>query len=1045
MLDAYGGMMSLLSHLREAHGYEKIAFVRGPEQHQSANDRYAAYRDFHAANGMGIDEALVTSPLPWDEGRRAVEELLDRRGLVPGQSFQAVVAASDLLAFWFLRGLEARGYQVPADVAVAGFNDSPESLLSTPPLTTVAMPFKEQGAKGLEMLHEMWEGSKEPEEIVLPARLVVRESCGCPSMEAELAERAERGDAGALLSAECEATGDASLAGAIFRAAASAGLGEAETIAWMEPLARAFADDLREGSSKRFPAMLGRILDREVHGARGAASWQNAISSLRRAAAALVPGADPATVSGIVARARVMIGQAMARRGTFERWSAEEDAKKLRSLGRALLMSYSVEGVASLLAERLPGVGIDHAYLALRGEGGFRLVMALREGRALELPPQGLPLGEGGRIPESLLPRTRHCLVFESLFSADEALGYLAMGGRLENGVAYEELRGFASSAIKGALLFEAAREARELAEKADRVKTRLLANVSHELRAPLAIIVEEAEGGNPDAARIATNARYQLKLVNDLLELSRAEIEEIDLAREYLDPAGLIAECFESFDRGGDGVEWRLEAPESLPTVLIDPSRIRQILYNLLDNARRHTARGRITVSARIEPPFLVIEVRDTGEGIARDKLEAVFEPFFTTGSGQAGASQGVGLGLAISRQLAILHGGRIDLSSVEGEGSRFSLHIPLPRFGEAQSKGEKPERAARVIVAAGFGAIPPEVVRLSSEGYEIKPLPLDALGDWPEGEAPPEAIALDASSIGSAGWKALRRLRRDPRLVETPLLLFDSGGGRMRGVAMKRPGAERDLSIFIEASCAPEARGPALIVDDDQAQRARIAKILFRGFPSLPLLEASSSAEALASMQAQAPSIVILDLVMPGGGGEQVLEAMRADERLREVPVIIMTNKLLGEADLARLESYSHLVVQSKGVWTDDEIMRISSLALDDALGSSSSPVAKRALGWMLRNYEKPFSRWQLADAVGVSEDHLSRAFHRELGIGVWDFLNRYRIHKAKELLKATSLPVGDIAEKVGYSDQSYFCRVFRKLSGLSPQAFRQGGANH
>ncbi len=1035
-IDDYSGMLAVLSHLHDVHGFTRIAFIRGPQRHISANDRYRAYLDFLKLKGLAYDPALVSEPLPWDEGATALEEFLDRRRLIPGESFQAIAAASDLLAFWFQRGVQERGYQVPADIAVAGINDSPESRLSAPPLTTIAMPFREQGARGLSLLHDMWEGGSDPSELVLPASLVVRESCGCLSVEAELA-----GEAEAVLPTGKPSGDDDCFEAMLDRATRAAGLGDAEKEAWMRPLVQAFAAEL-ETDHGRFLAILSRILDRVVHGDGEAASWQNALSSLRRDAFLAAPEAALEKVAGLIARARVMTGQALARRGIFAGWTAEERAKRLRSLGRALLMSYSVEGIAALLAGRLPAMAMRHAYLAVRDGASTRLALAMRDGARLELTPGGPELGEPGWIPAEYLPAGRYSLIVEALHVGDEALGYLVLEAGPESGLVYEEIRGYVSSAIKGALLFRDAQDARLRAERADKVKTRLLANVSHELRTPLGLIVEEAEGPAPDLSRIAANARYQMKLVNDLLDLSRAEIEEIDIAREYVDPRPLLLECFSSFHAGVSGdVRWTASLPERLPAVLADPARIRQILFNLLENARRNTEHGSVGLSARVDPPWLVVEVRDTGPGIPRDRLEAVFEPFFTAGSGQPG---GVGLGLAISRHLALMHGGRIELDSEEGAGSAFRLVLPLPRLGPETAAAERPGDA---LLAIGFEAgLPPEVERLAAQrNLRIHRLDAGDFQSWESGSPPPSAIAIDSGAMGQPGWKALRRMRRDPRLVEAPLLLFDDQGskGGLRGIALKQPGANRELALMIEAGCGLGGSGPALIVDDDAAQRGRMREVLAAAFPELETIEAGDVDSAMSAMASRVPSLVLLDLVMPGRGGEELLDAMKADERLSNVPVIVLTNKLLTDDDLRRLERHSRLLVQSKGIWTDAELAAAARLALDDELNPNARPVVKLALAWILRNYERPFSRWQLAEAIGVSEDHLSRAFHRELGLGVWEFLNRYRIRRARELLSATSLPVGEIASSVGFSDQSYFCRVFRKLSGVSPVAFREHGS--
>ncbi len=1059
-LDAYGGMRALLEHLRDVHGYERIAFLRGPARHASAADRFRAYRDFLADRGLPWDDSLVSSPLPWDEGEKALSELLDRRGLVPGQDFQAVAAASDLLAFWFLRGLQDRGYQVPADVAVAGFNDSPESRLLAPPLTTVAMPFREQGRRGLAALADLWQGAREIDDALLPVSLVVRESCGCPSREVRLAGgrpeppgRAAPEDGHGGLPPEA-------LEAAVEEAARESGADDRSREAWIRPLVQAFRDE-GSPSGGRFLATLGRVLDRMVHEEGPGLSWQNAVSVLERCLAGLSGGPDPARAQVLLSQARVMIGQAAARRSEFRQWSAGESAKRLRSLGSALLTTYTVPGIAEALAERLPPLGLLHAYLVLDDpDGKERLVLALRDGRREDLPEEGLPVVSAAELPSELLPPGRFTLVLEPLFVNEEALGCLALDGRTGRGTMFEELRGFVSAAVKGALLFASAAEARARAERADRLKTRLLANVSHELRKPLGLIQDEARDldpaeGRPDdgrlarsLARIADHARYQARMVNDLLDLSRAEIEEIDLAREYVHPGTLARDCLESFLRGSPGeggpgpVEWEAEIREPLPLAWLDPVRVRQILFNLLENARKHTERGTVRLSVRAEPPWLVMEVSDTGRGISPERLPEVFEPF--AGDGEGG---GIGLGLAISRHLAVLHGGRIDAASEPGAGSRFTVRLPLPGTGLPSVRTVPGQPWA---AAVGHGTPDPAILEsLRSAGWELRGA--DRLSEEVPGpgDSAPGALVLDPRAMDASSWSLLRRLRRNPRLLEAPVLLYESlgdagpgpGGGVPAGplpppreiLARLLDGRSEDLLTLLGS--------PILVADDDPAQRARLREFFSRDFPGFELAEAGRGDEARTLLAERVPALAVLDLGLPGATGQEVLDYMKSEERLRHVPVIVLTGRFLDESDLLRLDRHSRVVVQVKGIWTDEEFGRTVRLALRDELGAGS-PAVKRALAWILAQYGKPFTRARLAQAAGANEDHLSRLFHRELGIGIWDFLNRFRMRKARELLAATSLAVSEVADRVGFTDPSYFCRVFRKLCGTTPQAYRESG---
>jgi AraC-like DNA-binding protein len=169
-----------------------------------------------------------------------------------------------------------------------------------------------------------------------------------------------------------------------------------------------------------------------------------------------------------------------------------------------------------------------------------------------------------------------------------------------------------------------------------------------------------------------------------------------------------------------------------------------------------------------------------------------------------------------------------------------------------------------------------------------------------------------------------------------------------------------------------------------------------------------------------------------------------MRANPNLRQVPVIILSNKILSLEDVKRIEKHTHVTLQSKGIWSEGETIAALNRAIfgTDTLPVQTSGLVKQAVAYFHQNYARPISRWEIAEAIGVSEDYLSRVFNRELNISPWDYLNRYRILHAKHYLLNSTENISAIARQVGFKDQAYFSRVFHKITGMSPQAFRDSG---
>jgi YesN/AraC family two-component response regulator len=192
---------------------------------------------------------------------------------------------------------------------------------------------------------------------------------------------------------------------------------------------------------------------------------------------------------------------------------------------------------------------------------------------------------------------------------------------------------------------------------------------------------------------------------------------------------------------------------------------------------------------------------------------------------------------------------------------------------------------------------------------------------------------------------------------------------------------------------------------------------------------------------LRAGKPVLAVLDIAMPGMTGIELVKLMRADARLRAVPAILLTSKVISLEDVRALEGSSRVILRNKGVLTSEaEAAEASRFVSGDYRNSGASgDIVKRAVAFINEHYGSALTRWQLADAVNASQDYLSRIFRQELGITPWHYLTRLRIERAKELLAASSESIALIGARVGFPDQAYFSRVFKKVEGVAPQAFR------
>jgi signal transduction histidine kinase/AraC-like DNA-binding protein len=628
--------------------------------------------------------------------------------------------------------------------------------------------------------------------------------------------------------------------------------------------------------------------------------------------------------------------------------------------------------------------------------------------------------------------------------------------------------------AMSNAELYSEALEAQAEAEKAARLKTRLLANVSHELRTPLNTILgfvrpvidphtHHGADLSPalvnDLQHVYHSAEHLLRVINDLLDLSRAEIDALDLHPEVLEPRSFLEDVFHSIAANAsspDDITWHLQLPNRLPLIQADPVRLRQILLNLLSNAQKFTEKGQVTLGAEVIPPHLHIWVQDTGVGIPADWQERIFEPFVTaerahsshTESG-AQRSEGIGLGLSITRRLVALHQGSMTLESQRGQGSTFHIYLPLPSLGEQPATRFLPSAQPVLLLISAQSQPAAEIATFSArQGLEIRHLQAGEDPDAVLKETLPVALAWDLASATPADWMTVQRLRHHPQLCQAPFILYGQGQGDGPRLALgmtnliTKPVSGASLLEAINALRLPRSVGPILIVDDDPQARALYQGMVEDGLTGYPVRLAGDGLAALEVMDEETPCLVILDLIMPEMDGFEVLDWMRRNQKTRRVPVLILSGRMLTIEDIKQIEQHALVTFQSKNILSEEETTATLHRMMvgTDVLPPQTSALVKRTVIYLQENYAHPLSRPEIAEHIGVSENHLSRIFRRELGISPWDYLNRYRIKQAKELLVNTRGTITSVALQVGFNDPAYFSRVFRKQVGQSPSAFRK-----
>jgi DNA-binding LacI/PurR family transcriptional regulator/anti-anti-sigma regulatory factor len=463
----YESMGEILTHLIEDHSYRRIAYINrtGSGPHQ---ERYRAYVDTLAKYDIPLDPKLVLSS-------RIDLPNFDEHGLRPGVDFEALATSDDHFALPALQALQAQGIRVPEQVAVVGFDDVAGCSAVTPPLTTVKPPFYEMGYKAVEMLLALLAGEKVPDQVTLPCKLVIRQSCGC--MAAEVAQAAQPAGMAKVDQETLEAV-LATHRADIVADMAQAVSPEEPNPDRMEQLLDSFVAEIKGQSPGLILRELNDILRQA--GTRGSEVrlWQNGLSMLRRWLLPYLDGEAFTLADALWQQARVMIGMAAEQAQAYQALQAEQQAQVLREVSQDLITTFEMERLMDVLAESLPRLNFPSCYLALYETpqpyqypqsdlGWSRLMLAYDERDRVELEPDGQRFPTGQLLPEGMWPHRQFSFVVVPLYFRDDQIGFTLCEIGPRQGIPYEALRGQVSSALKGALLLQAHQEAETALEQA--------------------------------------------------------------------------------------------------------------------------------------------------------------------------------------------------------------------------------------------------------------------------------------------------------------------------------------------------------------------------------------------------------------------------------------------------------------------------------------------------------------------------------------------------------------------------------------------------
>jgi CheY-like chemotaxis protein len=472
----------------------------------------------------------------------------------------------------------------------------------------------------------------------------------------------------------------------------------------------------------------------------------------------------------------------------------------------------------------------------------------------------------------------------------------------------------------------------------------------------------------------------------------------------------------------------------------------------NLISNAVKFTTAGQVHLDVSVLDQEVVVSISDTGIGILQGEQKTIFNEFYRSQNGIRSGYGGLGLGLAISKQLIERHGGKIEVCSPGnlGSGSTFSFRLPILH------QTSLPGAISNDLIKSNY-----LVLLLTEENHSVSSLPeylrergfaiqvcyVDQNGEWLSRvtTALPAAILLEEHLASREGWAIIGMLKRQTATEHIPVLAYSLDRDNNRGQLLElnylhKPLRPDQLTRELERlTAAQKKHQTVLVVDDDPSILAMHSRMIEQA--GHLALTARNGWEALTLVEAQTPDLILLDLMMPEMDGFAVLEELRARESTRAIPVIVLTARLLSDADLERCNQ-GVTTILGKGLFTAEETLRHveTALARQHTLSRATQQLVRKAMAYIHARYSAPLPREEIADHIGISADYLTDCFRQELDITPSIYIRRYRIRQACELLRDTNQSITQVAMTVGFSDSAHFARTFLREIGVTPKAYRR-----
>ena len=705
VIDNYAATRQLMDHLIIEHGCQRIAFIAGFMDHLDTEVRYEIYLEKLQAHGLPVvPELVIESDYTRPSAREAMEVILDNYA----GEIDAVFAANDAMALGAIELLQERGYHIPKDIAVVGFDDVIEGRYIRSPLTTVRQPIYEMGKMAMEMMHDLLQGKDCPAQIEIPTELVIRQSCGC------------------LPQSVIQAGLDTAVSDTpVYPLALSK--------QWLESLKNSYLRDLQTAQSNQFLSTLNSLMEEITSAQLESTRWQNFITQLRNQFQTQIE--DPQTkkrAENLWHQARVLLSDASYRSQASGIATMSLKTIDLSHVIQQISESFDFDQFRHALATQLPKSGVYKGVLTIHPNAALiedqkdnllpattHLSLYFDQKKVDYFTDDEVVLDSGDLLNNILSEENPEISIVQVLFQRNKPIGFLVffVPPSIENVYVYELLQSQISNVLMGTMLvkqiqehavkleYEVARRTENLQQaNAQLIKSaqeleqsnrelKVVAYVaSHDLQEPLRKIqlfadrldalyqnVLDEKGLNYLHRMQNASARMQ-NLIHDLLMFSRVTtrklvLEEVDLEKVA---QAILTEMLPVYQQSHSQVNIK-----DLPLIDADKYQMSLLFRNLISNGLKFQqvdSEPILNIQAEVvtyEKQFARIEFMDNGIGMDMKYHDRIFDAFQKLHD--RSEFSGSGIGLAVCRRIVERHNGKITMQSEEGKGTTFLVELPL------------------------------------------------------------------------------------------------------------------------------------------------------------------------------------------------------------------------------------------------------------------------------------------------------------------------------------------------------------------------------